>query len=108
CKFTAKGTVSVTAYPAGDSVRITVRDTGPGIPPEELDAIFEPFRQSKRGLIAGGGTGLGLAIARRLVEAHHGTLTVESEAGKGAAFTISIPVDSSALRAQVADLEAPA
>jgi signal transduction histidine kinase len=106
CRFTAEGNVSVTAYPIGDLVQITVRDTGPGIPPEEHESIFEPFRQSKRGLIAGGGTGLGLAIARRLVEAHNGTLTVESAAGKGAAFTVSIPIDSSTLRAQVGDLEA--
>jgi signal transduction histidine kinase len=83
-----------------------VRDTGPGIPPEEQQAIFEPFRQSKRGLIVGGGTGLGLAIARRLVEAHHGTLTVESAPGEGATFTVRLPVDSIALRAQMASLEA--
>jgi signal transduction histidine kinase/uncharacterized membrane protein YhhN len=106
CKFTAEGTVSVTAYAAGDTVDITVRDTGPGIPADEHESIFEPFRQSKRGLIAGGGTGLGLAIARRLVEAHHGTLTVASAPGQGAAFTVSIPVDSTALRTQQAALEA--
>lgn len=106
CKFTPQGTVSVTAYPVGDFLQITVRDTGPGIPPEEHDAIFEPFRQSKRGVIAGGGTGLGLAIARRLVEAHHGTLTVESALGRGAAFIVSIPADSTALREQVGEVEA--
>lgn len=105
CKFTAEGTVSVTAYLSGDAVEITVRDTGPGIPSDEHEAIFEPFRQSKRGLIAGGGTGLGLSIARRLVEAHHGTLTVESASGQGAAFIVSVPANSSALRAQVGDFE---
>jgi signal transduction histidine kinase len=105
CKFTPQGTVSVTAYPVGDFLQITVRDTGPGIPPEEHESIFEPFRQSKRGLIAGGGTGLGLSISRRLVEAHHGTLTVESESGQGAAFIVSIPADSTVLRAQVGEFE---
>jgi signal transduction histidine kinase len=72
--------------PAG-SVRIWVRDTGNGIPPEQLGSIFDRYAKSADS----GGSGLGLAIARRLVEAHGGTISVESEIGVGTTFTIELP-----------------
>lgn len=66
---------------------IQVNDTGRGIPPEKLPAIFRPFSSSRTG-----GTGLGLATARKLIEAHGGTISVHSEVGKGTSFTIDLPL----------------
>ncbi len=105
CKFTEEGSVTVRARQDGATIVMEVRDTGPGIAAEDHEAIFEPFRQSRRGMLTSGGTGLGLAIARRLVEAHHGTLTVESALGKGAVFAVILPVDSEALRALIEPTE---
>ena len=70
------------------SVELTVRDTGCGIPQEILPQIFEPFFTTKE---AGKGTGLGLAIAAQMVEDHRGTIAVESRAGEGTAFTVTLP-----------------
>ena len=78
--------------PDSPTVDITVRDTGIGIPPEKIDAIFEPFVQVRADLTrTAEGTGLGLAISRDLAEAMHGTLTVESEKGKGSTFRLTLP-----------------
>ena len=66
-------------------VHVYFQDTGMGIPPQELGEIFEPFYSSKKD-----GTGLGLSIAQRIVENNGGTLTVESEPGKGTTFTVSL------------------
>ena len=98
-KFTAKGEVVVTVDRAapptdepladGDSVRlaIRVRDTGPGIPPDRLDAIFESFSQADGSITRRyGGTGLGLAICRQLAELMDGDVTVESTVGEGTTF----------------------
>jgi signal transduction histidine kinase len=72
----------------GEKVEITVADTGPGIPPEDLERIFEAFYTTKPH-----GTGLGLGISRSIVEEHPGgSFSVESEKGKGTRFTISLPV----------------
>jgi signal transduction histidine kinase len=93
-KFTPEGgTITMTAVLNGGKVEISVADTGIGIAPEDQATVFEEFRQvgtdyaRKRE-----GTGLGLALARRLVELHGGTLTLQSELGKGSTFTFSIPV----------------
>lgn len=67
-------------------ILIDVVDNGPGIPPESLEKIFEPFATTKES-----GTGLGLAICRRIVEAHDGSITVTNVAGTGAAFSIWLP-----------------
>ncbi len=74
----------------GQRVEVAVRDTGPGIPPEELTHLFERFRRGQGG--REGGTGLGLAITRRLAEAHGGSCTVESRPGEGACFRVELPV----------------
>ncbi|HWB08818.1 MAG TPA: ATP-binding protein [Pirellulales bacterium] len=80
--------------PDNDTVAVTVRDSGCGIPPDVLPRIFEPFFTTKRGPDASGkgGTGLGLAACRDIIEAHHGRIRVESSVGKGTAFTIMLPV----------------
>lgn len=67
-------------------VELVFTDTGSGIPAEAADRIFEPFFTTKEG-----GTGLGLAITRKIIEAHGGSITVESASGKGAAFRIRLP-----------------
>jgi signal transduction histidine kinase len=69
-----------------DEVRVTVTDTGRGIPPELLDKIFEPFYSSRDK-----GTGLGLAIVFNIVQKHHGAIRVASEVGRGTSFTIELP-----------------
>jgi two-component system NtrC family sensor kinase len=72
-------------------VRVVVRDDGAGIPPEILARIFEPFLTTKE---TGHGVGLGLAISRSILERHHGSIEVQSEVGRGATFTITLPGDS--------------
>jgi signal transduction histidine kinase len=72
------------------SVRLSVQDQGIGIPPSEQPRIFERFQRAESSR-AYGGFGLGLWIARRVVEAHGGTLTVASEPGAGATFTVELP-----------------
>ena len=77
-----------------DIVRISVRDTGIGIPADKLDAVFEPFVQVKdarRPGAGGGGTGLGLAISRTLARGMGGDLTAESAEGAGSTFTLTLP-----------------
>ena len=82
------GTLSVgTASSKGGSLRVTVSDTGTGIPPEILSRLFEPFFTTKPH-----GTGLGLPITRRIIYEHGGSITVKSEPNKGAMFTILLPI----------------
>jgi signal transduction histidine kinase len=86
------GEIAVSVKCTKDEVVVSVADTGPGIPQEELPYIFERFyRVDKSRSRATGGSGLGLTIARRLVEAHGGQLEVESELGKGSVFTVKLP-----------------
>ena len=97
-KFTQNGTIAidVSASSTGeDQIHLVfaVRDTGIGIPSDELQLVFEPLTQATNTIRGGhGGTGLGLAIAKRLVTAMGGDLRVESELGKGSTFTIEIRV----------------
>jgi len=72
----------------GEYARITVNDTGHGIAPEVIDRIFEPFFTTKP---AGRGTGLGLALVHSVVAEHHGFIDVDSELGRGTAFTVWMP-----------------
>ena len=87
------GTINVAAMAQGDRVEISVADTGEGIPAEDLPNIFERFyRVDKSRARATGGSGLGLTIAKRLVEAHGGKITVQSELGKGSRFSFTLPI----------------
>jgi len=92
--YTRKGgTINVAAITQGDWVEVSVSDTGEGIPAEDLPHIFERFyRVDKSRARATGGSGLGLTIAKRLVEAHGGTITVQSELGKGSRFSFTLPI----------------
>jgi two-component system sensor histidine kinase BaeS len=79
--------------PGRAEIRVSVEDSGPGIPAEEIDRIFERFyRLDSARARADGGSGLGLAIARKLAEAHGGTLTAENRPGGGARFILRLPV----------------
>ncbi len=71
----------------GDWVELAIQDSGVGIPPEDMNKLFDPFFSTKEG-----GMGLGLAIAHRIIDQHHGKIEVESTPGKGTLFTISLPV----------------
>jgi two-component system, NtrC family, sensor histidine kinase KinB len=86
------GAVTLSAKPDGDSrVRLTIADTGVGIPPEFLPHLFDKFFRVP-GVDRPGSTGLGLAIVREVVQAHGGTVAVESEPGRGTAFHVTLPV----------------
>jgi two-component system sensor histidine kinase KdpD len=78
--------------PAGDRVIVRIVDRGPGIPPAQLERVFEPFYRA--GTPSGGhrGSGLGLAIARGFTEANGGSLHVESLPGQGATFVFELPL----------------
>lgn len=90
-KFTpAHGRIRVSAARDGDDVRVAVEDTGPGIPAEHLDNVFDRFWQARSTRRAG--AGLGLAIARGVVEAHGGRITARSEVGRGTTFEFTLPV----------------
>ncbi len=81
------GTVTLTSVLKGDSVVAKVTDTGTGIPEALRDKVFVAFGSKKRG-----GFGLGLAASKRIVEAHGGTISFETEVGKGTTFTVALPV----------------
>ncbi|HZO08479.1 MAG TPA: ATP-binding protein, partial [Myxococcota bacterium] len=83
------GTIWVSGRREGEGVRVEVRDDGPGIAPEALARVFEPFHTTKS---AGRGTGLGLAISRRIASEHGGSLEAGSAAEGGAAFVLRLPL----------------
>jgi signal transduction histidine kinase len=86
------GRVTLRAFRHAGLIRLQVADTGSGIAPADLPHVFERFYRSDRARTrSSGGAGLGLAIARRLVEAHGGTISVDSRPGEGSAFSIDLP-----------------
>jgi signal transduction histidine kinase len=99
-KFTEHGSITLRASLDLQKQRVVVRvtDTGVGIAPTELDAIFEAYRQAGSSKRRHGGTGLGLAIARSLAIHHAGSLTVTSSLGEGSTFTLALPLDPDAAR----------
>ena len=91
-KFTDHGQIRICAEECGRELLVTVCDTGIGIAPEMLPIIFEPFRQGDGSPTRRhGGVGLGLYIVSRLLELLGGTLSVESQVGRGSAFRVRIP-----------------
>jgi signal transduction histidine kinase len=92
-KFTREGRVEIGVELDGETLRFAVSDTGIGIPADQVESIFEEFRQADATVSRDfGGTGLGLSITRKLVELHGGRIWVESLPGKGSTFFFSIPV----------------
>ncbi len=84
-----EGKVCVASARCGEKLQIEVRDNGPGMSPEVKDRIFKPYFTTKE---KGKGTGLGLVIARKITEEHGGSITVESEEGKGTVVTFTFPL----------------
>ncbi|MDP9900182.1 PAS domain S-box protein [Variovorax ginsengisoli] len=94
-KFTAAGSVRLEAAHHGDTLHLAFRDTGIGIAPERLSAIFDPFAQADASTSRRfGGTGLGTTIARQLVELMGGRIEVESRAGEGSTFHVWLPLQA--------------
>lgn len=94
-KFTAQGGVRLAVEVSAGTVRVSVHDTGLGIPPEEHEAVFSEFRRSDRSVTRGySGLGLGLAICKRLIELHGGTIGLHSSGheGAGSTFFFTLPV----------------
>ena len=83
-------TVRIAGETDGDLYRLTITDTGPGIPARDLERIFEPFYRVQ-GSVAPG-TGIGLATVRRILDAHHGRIQVESRVGEGTSFQVWLPL----------------
>ena len=82
-------TLTVEPDPESDNIRMDIRDTGTGIPREQLDSIFDPFFTTKK---EGEGTGLGLSVTYNIIQRHNGRITVESTVGRGTCFSIFLPV----------------
>jgi signal transduction histidine kinase len=92
-KYNQKGgVVRVTVTTEGSQAKLSVSDSGRGIPPESLSRMFERFYRVPDQEASTAGTGLGLAIAKRIVESNRGTISVTSEVGKGSTFTVQLPL----------------
>lgn len=96
-KYSPKGgDVRVSARSASAEALLTVEDTGSGIPPDEVDGLFQPFHRGRLRAAEIPGVGLGLFVARRIVDAHRGRIEVESTPGEGSRFTVALPLASAA------------
>ena len=87
-----KGSLTISTSHEAGVITVRIKDTGPGIPPENIGKLFNPFFTTKEK-----GTGLGLAISYGIVERHSGKIDVETELGRGSTFIISLPVDGKAI-----------
>jgi signal transduction histidine kinase len=81
--------IRITTSADDSHVHLSVSDSGCGIPPDVLKNIFNPFFTTKA---VGVGTGLGLSVTHGIIERHHGSISVESEVGKGTTFKVSLPI----------------
>ncbi len=89
------GEITVSIEQSEEKAKISISDTGMGIPEKDLPHIFEKFYRAKNASRASiGGTGLGLAIAKYIVESHAGKISAESELGKGSTFSFTLPIKS--------------
>jgi signal transduction histidine kinase len=94
-KYTPKGgVITVAVRPMNGQVEVRVTDTGPGIPPEYRERIFDRFTRVPGSEGRRRGLGWGLAFCSRVIEAHGGRIWVESEAGQGSTFAFTIPVET--------------
>jgi len=92
-KFSPEGgTIDIAVCRVASSVRVSVRDQGPGIPQDELETVFDKFMQSSKTKTGAGGTGLGLAICHEIVAAHKGRIWAENRPEGGAVFSFEIPL----------------
>ena len=101
------GSVTVSCHRIGERLRISVTDTGIGIPPERLEQLFVPFERAGAEQTTTEGTGLGLALAKRLVEAMNGVVVAESTAGRGSTFAIELPRCECSPELAAAEVTAP-
>jgi signal transduction histidine kinase len=86
--------LKLSAARLGEKFSLTVADSGPGIPPQDLTRVFERFYRVDKSRSRPGGTGLGLAIVKHLVELHGGQVTAANRPGGGAVFTVTLPGES--------------
>jgi signal transduction histidine kinase len=92
-KFTKAGKVEISVARNGDWLRYCVADSGVGIPPEKIEALFTEFKQTDATIASEyGGTGLGLSITKKFVEMHGGRIWVDSEPGRGSMFSFELPL----------------
>jgi signal transduction histidine kinase/ActR/RegA family two-component response regulator len=98
------GHIQVRSCANGETILVTVQDNGPGIDPENLKQIFDPFFTTKE---VGCGTGLGLSICYGILQEHGGIIEVESQPGRGARFTVTLPVVEPPAREEVSEPDTP-
>lgn len=99
------GIISVRLRSVGKTLLFSVRDKGPGIPPDEVEAVFDKFVQSSKTKSQSGGTGLGLAICREIVTGHKGRIWAENNAGVGCIFFVELPIVADDFLSDDSDLE---
>ena len=93
-KFTLEGEITITSAKDSDGVTVSIQDTGIGIQSQDVPKLFRKFGQLEAAkLVSPGGTGLGLAISKKIVEQHHGKVTMESEYKKGSIFSFTLPFE---------------
>ena len=83
------GVIKIRTWTEDESIVVSIKDNGKGIPPEQLSKIFEPFFTTKE---VGKGTGLGLSLAYDIVTKHNGSMDVRSEVGVGTEFIVTLPI----------------